>query len=68
MCIRDSPVAVALGYQLEYATSFKSVNQLMLKVFKLYDGWASMMFHIREKGLWQGFSYFYRLHQRSSWH
>jgi hypothetical protein len=62
------PVAVDLDYDLEYATSFNPVDQLMLKVFKLYDGWASMMFHIREKGLCQGFSYFYRLHQRSSWH
>lgn len=67
----EEVVYPALGdttpYLAEFATKFRPVSPLDLRLLWLYDGLNSALFHIREKGLREGISYFYRHHERSSW-
>lgn len=61
------PVAISLNYQIKYADKYVPLSQIQLRAYNLIDGWASIRFHIDDKGLRQGISYFYNLHKRSSW-
>ena len=61
------PVAKSLGYKFENDIKFKPLNSFEIKVYKLYDGYASLTSHIREKGLKQGVDFFRRLYFRSAW-
>lgn len=61
------PVIENSPYLIEYAKKYKPLSSISLKVFKVYDGYASVRFHIKEKGLLKGLNYFYILHKKSSW-
>jgi hypothetical protein len=52
------PIAKKMGYQIEYAVDFKPLSGLTLQIWRVYDGLASMRFHIREKGLYKGVQFF----------
>jgi hypothetical protein len=54
-------------YQVHYGRQHQPLSPTARRLFHLYDGLASARFHVREKGLQKGLSYFYRLHIRSSW-
>ncbi len=54
-------------YIVHYGRQHQPLSSLSRRLFHLYDGLASARFHIKEKGLQKGLSYFYRLHIRSSW-
>jgi hypothetical protein len=56
-----------MPYQVHYGKEHIPLSLLDRRVFHLYDGFSSARFHVREKGLRRGLSYFYRLHVRSSW-
>ena len=57
--------ADSMPYKLKYATYSKPLNKLMLQVYKLLDGMALMIFHVREKGFFQGLKYVYQGYNRS---
>lgn len=61
------PIANLLGYTLHYASRYKPLNPIHLKILNLYDGYASVRFHIRERGVILGFMYFFHHHITSSW-
>lgn len=54
-------------YNAHFGRTHRPLSPFSRRVYHLYDGLASAHFHIREKGLKKGLSYFYRLHVRSSW-
>lgn len=54
-------------YEIHYGRQHRPLSPLSRRACHLYDGLASARFHVREKGLAKGLSYFYRLHIRSSW-
>ena len=54
------------GYNLEHDNvQPKAPGKTELLFYKLLDGWHSMMFHIREKGLLTGANYFLQLHKEN---
>ena len=61
------PIAKLLGYTLHYACRHKPLNPIHLKILNLYDGWASVNFHIHERGMILGLMYFIHHHKTSSW-
>jgi hypothetical protein len=58
---------ISLGYQPIYAKELKRLSFIKFKFLKIYDGYKSMSFHINEKGLFKGLSYFIKLHQETSY-
>lgn len=61
------PLATELGYKMEFGTHHKPLNFFQLKILNIYDGLASVNFHIKEKGIIQGIQYFILHHIKSSW-
>lgn len=59
------PVAKSIGYEFEYDVAFSPLSPPLLKLLMWYDGWASVKFHINEKGLRQGLGYFVKLHRQA---
>lgn len=54
------PVAKALPYKFEHDVEFKPLSPLMFLIHTLYDGLAMIKFHVHERGLLHGISFFYR--------
>ena len=54
--------AEAKHYLMEKATRFRPLNKISLKIFTLNDMINAVNFHISEKGLSKGLSYFTKLH------
>jgi hypothetical protein len=59
--------AIELGYSVELATYEKPLGIVERIYLKLYDGFASLLFHIRSKGIRSGLNYFLVHYFRSSW-
>ncbi|NIV97704.1 hypothetical protein GWN26_00525 [Candidatus Saccharibacteria bacterium] len=57
----------AMPYKVHYGQKHRPLSLFTRQTLHLFDGWASALFHMREKGMRRGLSYFYRLHVRSSW-
>jgi hypothetical protein len=53
------------GYKLENNVDFKPVKPYIYKLLTLYDGWASIMFHINQYGVRYGFRRLFHWHFRS---
>lgn len=53
---------VSMGYPISYQGKSISLNPIYLKYASLMDGLHSLQFHMKNKGLLEGFSYFSKLH------
>jgi len=58
---------VRLTYTPLYGKKEKEVNSLELFNWLLHDGYNSMKFHIKEKGVSEGLFYFFKLHKQSNY-
>ena len=56
-----------LNYKPLFAEKSKELNSFQLKYWKLLDGYNSAVFHIKEKGFFEGLSFFTNYHHQSSW-
>ncbi len=56
-----------LKYRILYAGEQSKIGGFEMMMLKLYDAYNSLAFHVREKGLKNGLTYFLRLHKESSW-
>ena len=54
-------------YQPAYAARERKLTSGQLKWYKLKDGFNSARFHVRDKGMMEGLSYFIKLNKVSSW-
>lgn len=61
------PSLELMGYKCTYDVKHQPINRLKLLGLKLADGYSSVHFHVREKGLFAGIKYFILLHLLSSW-
>ena len=55
------PQAKALGYVTDVSITHVPLTPLHLALLRYYDSTKSLLFHIKEKGLYKGFSYTLRL-------
>lgn len=58
--------ATALGYFDDKSIKPKDLSGFQLLLLKLYDGVNAVWFHVREKGLIKGVSYFLKLHREGA--
>ena len=59
---------ISLDYQpININTKPKQLTGLEKTIYKIYDGYQSLKFHVLDKGIIAGATYFYRLHITSSW-
>jgi hypothetical protein len=58
---------LAVGYQPEQADRHVPLSPIGRRFMAAYDGWASVTFHLRDKGFVPGLTYAYRHYTRSSW-
>ncbi len=56
-----------LGYNPVHAQKSQGISKSQLLYLKGYDAVNSSLFHVKEKGLLSGLSYFFKLHNQSSW-
>jgi len=55
---------IRLKYQPLYANEEKKATSLMVFSWLTYDAYSSIQFHIKEKGISQGLSYFFKWHMQ----
>ena len=60
------PMAIELGYLPEFATTYRPASALELQVLRPIDAVASLLFHMRDKGLIAGALYAIRHHRWSA--
>jgi hypothetical protein len=56
-----------LNYKPLFAQKSKQPNSFQLEYWKMLDGYNSAIFHIKEKGFFQGITFFANYHNQSSW-
>ena len=61
------PVLRSLNYTVLYARREAPLTPAALALYQLQDGWKSIWFHVRDKGLITGVRYFVMLYRQSSW-
>ncbi|WKN41969.1 sulfotransferase family protein [Tunicatimonas pelagia] len=57
------PSATKSGYSLDYAEQHRALSSINKNLLALISGYNAFRFHIREKGIRSGISYYLRLHQ-----
>lgn len=58
---------IRFGYKPLHAKKSLKPSKIKIKFWEVYDAFNSLWFHIKEKGLIKGTSYFFKLHNQSSW-
>lgn len=61
------PVLSRTQYDIHFAQQYRPLSKPHQFILKVFDGLASAIFHIKDKGLVNGIRYFTTLHRRSSW-
>ena len=56
-----------LNYKPLFAQRSKDLTFLQLSYWKMLDGYNSAVFHIKEKGFFEGLTFFTNYHHQSSW-
>ena len=57
------PVAIAVGYAMDYAKGFRPASRLALLSYRIMDGITSLRFHMQRKGWLTGMRYYWALHR-----
>jgi hypothetical protein len=56
-----------LGFTMDLAVKAQPLNLVEQRLYLMYDGFASILFHIRTKGVVLGLEYFIKHYFKSSW-